>query len=163
MSWKKVVEEPLVTEYFNTLTKELAYKNETKENVISLINNGVEVWYYKNDSIYDDYFNICLAIRINKDNAKIVTGVPVGAITGTESAKLIISKIREILDQYKIEDFYAKILPIDHYSLIEFQDFIRSIPKVMWECETPNDLCNLKLRRDPTRKHEDQSYVGPLG
>ena len=156
--WEKVLEEPLITEYINTLTKELVYKNETKDNVISLINKDVEVWYYKHN-----HFNICLAIRINENNAKIVTGVPVGAITGVNSTKLIINKIREILDQYNIEDFYAKILPIDHYSLIEFQDFIRSIPKVIWECENPNDLCNLKLRRDPTRKHEDQSYVGPLG
>ena len=42
--WEKVLEEPLITEYINTLTKELVYKNETKDNVISLINKDVEVW-----------------------------------------------------------------------------------------------------------------------
>lgn len=156
--WEKVLEEPLITEYTNTLTKELAFKNETKDNIVLLNNRDVEVWYYKGN-----HFNICLAVRVNQDKAKIVTAVPVGAITGISSAKLIIDKIREILDEYNIEDFYAKFLPIDHYSLIEFQDFIRSIPKVMWECETINDLCYINLKRDAERKDEDQNYKGPLG
>jgi hypothetical protein len=175
--WREVVTEPELEEYL-FLLKQSHSIYEKKSSLEGLEKIKARPGHL---FIFDaTRYKILLAVSVRDkggrdylpDQGKIVNAMPVGNYQQDDLdniAKHLIRKVRTVFDAMGISEFQADVLS-DYQSRRLNDLYQKSIPRLMHEYQPGKNRLNgahpsrgMKFTRLPSRKKDDEKFIGPGG